>query len=77
MVFFVVGFYKFCITSSSASVALASHLKSISSVVDSNDKINGAGGLLTQGSVASGSPVTQESVTSGWNEMVHKVKPFF
>ena len=62
---------------SSASVALASHLESISSVVGSNDKINGAGGLLTQGSVASGGPLTQESVTSGWNEMVHKVKPFF
>ncbi|XP_050259003.1 protein FAR1-RELATED SEQUENCE 5-like [Quercus robur] len=62
---------------SSASVALASHLESISSVVGSNDKINGAGGLLTQGSVASGGPLTQESFTSGWNEMVHKVKPFF
>ena len=43
---------------SSASVALASHLKSISSVVISNDKINSAGGLLTQGSVASGGPLT-------------------
>ena len=42
---------------SSASVALASHLESISSVV---------GGLLTQ-----------ESATSGWYPMVHKVKPFF
>ena len=63
--------------SSSASVALASHLESISSVIGSNDKINGAGGLLTQGSVASGGPLTQESVTSGWNEMVHKFKPFF
>ena len=62
---------------SSASVALASHLESISSVVGSNDKINGAGGLLTQGSVASRGPLTQESVTSGWNEMVHKDKPFF
>ncbi|KAL4614081.1 hypothetical protein ACB092_07G029500 [Castanea dentata] len=62
---------------SSASVALASHLESISSVVGSNDKINGAGGLLTQGSVASGGPLTQESVTNGWNEMIHKVKPFF
>ncbi|XP_050291950.1 protein FAR1-RELATED SEQUENCE 5-like [Quercus robur] len=49
---------------SSASVALASHLKSISSVVGSNDKIDGAGGLLTQGSIASGGPLTQESVTS-------------
>ncbi|KAL0013275.1 hypothetical protein SO802_000344 [Lithocarpus litseifolius] len=63
--------------SSSASVALASHLESISSVVGSNDKINGAGGLLTQGSVASGGPLTQESATSGWNPMVHKVKLFF
>ena len=62
---------------SSASVALASHLESISSVIVSNEKINGAGGLLTQGSVASGGPMTQESVISGWNEMVHKVKPFF
>ena len=61
----------------SASAALASHLESISSVVGSNDKINGAGGLLTQGSVASGGLSTQESVTSGWNEMIHKVKPFF
>ena len=60
-----------------ASVALASHLESISSVVGSNDKINGVGGLLTQRSVASGGPLTQGSVTSGWNEMVHKVKPFF
>ena len=49
----------------STSVALASHLQSISSVVGSNDKIDGAGGPLTQG-----------SVTSGWDEMVHKVKPF-
>ncbi|KAL0002924.1 hypothetical protein SO802_016705 [Lithocarpus litseifolius] len=56
----------------SVSVALASHLESISSVIGSNDKINGARGLLTQGSVASGGPVTQE-----WNEMVHKFKPFF
>ncbi|XP_075663145.1 protein FAR-RED IMPAIRED RESPONSE 1-like [Castanea sativa] len=62
---------------SSASVALASHLEIISSVVGSNDKIDGAGGLLTQGSVASGGPLTQESVTSGWNEMIHEVKPFF
>ena len=62
---------------SSASVALASHLESISSVVGSNDKINGVGGFLTQGSVASGGLLTQESFTSGWNEMVHKVKPFF
>ena len=62
---------------SSASVALASHLESISSVVGSNNKINGAGGLLTQGSIASGGSSTQESVTSGWNEMIHKVKPFF
>ncbi|XP_075674731.1 protein FAR1-RELATED SEQUENCE 5-like [Castanea sativa] len=62
---------------SSASVALASHLESISSVVGSNDKIDGAGGLLTQGIVANGGPLTQESVTNGWNEMVHKVKPFF
>ncbi|KAK9993848.1 hypothetical protein SO802_023551 [Lithocarpus litseifolius] len=65
---------------SSASVALTSHLESISSVVGSNDKINGSGGsggLLTQGSVASGGPLTQESVTSGWNELVHKFKPFF
>ena len=57
--------------------SLASHLESISSVIVSNEKINGAGGLLTQGSVASGGPMTQESVISGWNEMVHKVKPFF
>ena len=49
---------------SSASVALASHLESISSVVISNDKIDGAGGLLTQGSIASGGLLTQESVTS-------------
>ena len=61
----------------SASVALASHLESISSVVGSNNKINGAGGLLTQGSIASGGSSTQESVISGWNEMVHKVKSFF
>ena len=60
-----------------ASVALASHLESISSVVGSNDIIDGAGGLLAQGSVASGGPLTQESVASGWNEMVHKVKLFF
>ena len=46
--------------------SLASHLQSISSVVGFNDKIDGAGGSLTQGSVA-----------SGWNEMVHKVEPFF
>ena len=58
-------------------MALASHLERISSVVGSNDKINGAGGLLTQGSIASGGPLTQESFTSGWNEMVHKVMPFF
>ena len=56
---------------------LASHLESISSVVGSNDKLNGAGGLLIQGSIASGGPLTQESFTSEWNEMVHKVKPFF
>ena len=43
---------------SSASVAFASPLESISSVVSSNDKIDGAGGLLTQGSVASGGPLT-------------------
>ncbi|KAL0005246.1 hypothetical protein SO802_012807 [Lithocarpus litseifolius] len=46
---------------STASVALASHLESISSVVGSNDKIYGSGGsrgLLTQGSVASGGPLT-------------------
>ena len=43
---------------SSASVALASHLESTSSIVGSNDKINGVGGLLTQGSVASGGPLT-------------------
>ena len=43
----------------------------------SNNKINGAGGLLTQGSVASGGPLTQVSATSGWYPMVHKVKPFF
>ena len=61
----------------STNVALASHLESISSVVGSNDKINGAGGLLTQGSVASGGPLTKESVTSEWNEMIHKVKSFF
>ncbi|XP_023894026.2 protein FAR1-RELATED SEQUENCE 5-like [Quercus suber] len=62
---------------SSTSVALTSYLESTSSVVGSNDKINGAGGLMTQGSVASGGPLTQESITSGWNPMVHKVKPFF
>nr|XP_023929565.1 protein FAR1-RELATED SEQUENCE 5-like [Quercus suber] len=62
---------------SSASVALTSHLESTSSVVGSNDKINGVGGIMTQGSVASGGPLTQESITSGWNPMVHKVKPFF
>nr|XP_023918680.1 protein FAR1-RELATED SEQUENCE 5-like [Quercus suber] len=62
---------------SSASVALVSYLESISNVVGSNDKINSARGLLTQGSVASEGPLTQESFTSGWNEMVHKVKPFF
>ena len=62
---------------SSVSVALASHLESTSSVVGSNDKINGAGGPLTLGSVANGGPLTQESITSGWNPMVHKVKPFF
>ena len=61
---------------SSASVALASHLENTSSVVGSNDNINGAGGLLSQGSIASGGPLTQESITSGWNPMVHKVKPF-
>ena len=43
---------------SSASVALASHLESTSSVVSFNDKINGAGGLLTQRSVVSGGPLT-------------------
>ena len=43
---------------SSTSVALASHLENISSVVGSNDKINAAGGLLTQGSVVSGGPLT-------------------
>ncbi|KAF3955830.1 hypothetical protein CMV_018996 [Castanea mollissima] len=58
---------------SSASVALASHLESTSNVVGSNDKINGAGGLLTQGSVASGGPLTQESITNGWNPMVHNL----
>ena len=58
-------------------MALASHLERISSVVGFNDKINGAGGLLTQGSITSGGPLTQESFTSGWNEMVHKVKLFF
>ena len=62
---------------SSASVALASHLESISNVVGSNDKIDGAGDLLTQGSIASGGPLTQGSVASGWNEAVHKVEPFF
>ena len=35
-------------------------------MVGSNDKIDGARCPLTQGSVA-----------SGWNEMVHKVEPFF
>ncbi|KAK7809585.1 hypothetical protein CFP56_018328, partial [Quercus suber] len=62
---------------SSASVALASHLESISTVVGSNDKINSAGSLLIQGHVASGGPLTQESITSGWSPMVHKVKPSF
>ena len=56
-----------------ASVELASHLESISSVVGSNEKINGAKGLLTQGSVASGGLFTQGSVTSGWNEMERTV----
>ncbi|KAL0009880.1 hypothetical protein SO802_004988, partial [Lithocarpus litseifolius] len=49
---------------SSGNVALASHLESISSVVGSNNKINGSGGsggLLTQASVASGGPLTQEN----------------
>ncbi|XP_023922891.1 protein FAR1-RELATED SEQUENCE 5-like [Quercus suber] len=54
---------------SSASVALASHLESISTVVGSNDKINSAGSLLIQGHVASGGPLTQESITSGWSPM--------
>ena len=52
---------------------LASHLESISSVVGSNDKLNGAEGLLIQGSIASGGHLTQDSFTSEWNEMVHKV----
>ncbi|XP_050252511.1 protein FAR-RED ELONGATED HYPOCOTYL 3-like [Quercus robur] len=43
---------------SSTSVALASHLENISSVVGSNDKIDGARDLLTQGSIASGGPLT-------------------
>ena len=59
------------------SVALASHLESISNVVGSNEKIDGAKDLLTQGSIASGGPLTQRSVASGWNETVLKVVPFF
>ena len=49
---------------SSANVALASHLESISNVVGSNDKIDGARDLLTRGSIASGGPLTQGSVVS-------------
>ena len=62
---------------SSASVALASYLESTSNVVGSNDKIDGAGDLLTQGSIASGGPLTQGSVVSWWIETVHKAEPFF
>ena len=62
---------------SSASVALASHLESISNVVGSNEKIDGAGDLLTQGSIASRGPLTWGSVASEWNETIHKFEPFF
>ena len=49
----------------------------ISRYRNSNDKIDGAGDLLTQGSIASGGPLTQGSVVSAGNETVHKVEPFF
>ena len=44
--------------------------------VTPTNKIDGAGDLLTQGSIASGGPLTQGSVASGCNETVHKVEPF-
>ena len=49
----------------------------ISRCRNSNNKIDGAKDLLTQGSIASGGPLTQRSVASGWNETVLKVVPFF